>query len=493
MDSLHQQRVAKAAPARVVVVGGGYSGAAAAVQLANALGADIDITIVEPRAELARGIAYSTRDPDHRLNGPLANHLLDPARPDDLRSWCERRGIFSQDPDARAPNGGTYIRRGDFGAYAGDAIRGLQERGARIRHHRSTAIRLGQAPAMAVATADGAQLRADLVIVATGNGAPLAPKVISHLSAHPHVIEDPFDAEAVKSIPRSARVLLMGSGLTALDVISTLVRGGHAGGIVSISRHGARPRSHRSNVVEGSALPLLERIEGPIPEWVEAPLASGRVRMLSQALRNRIEDVTAQAGDWQDPFDELRNAVWQFWPRLPIAERRRFLRHLRIHYDTHRFRVPPQNEEIVRRAGMEGRLSFDAGTIQSADVLPSGALRVRWKRRREKAEGVVEFDALVNCTGLDPEFGARSNPFLASLIEQKLIQRDPTGLGFAVDAQCRPLAADGTPSPGLRLIGPPSAGALGDPLGVIFIAPRIRRVLPGIIAEIEAARLRGIA
>ena len=56
---------------------------------------------------------------------------------------------------------------------------------------------------------------------------------------------------------------------------------------------------------------------------------------------------------------------------------------------------------------------------------------------------------------------------------------------FEVDAECRPIGKDGAPSPGLRIVGPPSAGSLGDPLGVPFIAPQIRRMLPGVLAELR--------
>ena len=92
---------------------------------------------------------------------------------------------------------------------------------------------------------------------------------------------------------------------------------------------------------------------------------------------------------------------------------------------------------------------------------------------------------VVNCTGLDPSCGAASNPFLADAVAQGFIRVDPTGFGFEVDVQCRPIGRDGAITPRLRVIGPPSAGSLGDPLGVPFIAPQIRRMLPGILAELR--------
>ena len=54
--------------ARVVVVGGGASGALAATQLLRGGGAGLEVTVLEPRPELGLGAAFSTRDPWHRLN-----------------------------------------------------------------------------------------------------------------------------------------------------------------------------------------------------------------------------------------------------------------------------------------------------------------------------------------------------------------------------------------------------------------------------------------
>ena len=60
-----------AAPAfRVAIVGGGFAGAAAALRMIEAGDGSLAITVVEPRAALGRGIAYSTPEPGHLMNGP---------------------------------------------------------------------------------------------------------------------------------------------------------------------------------------------------------------------------------------------------------------------------------------------------------------------------------------------------------------------------------------------------------------------------------------
>ena len=465
---------------RIAIVGGGYSGAATAIQLARTAADDLEIAIVEPRAELGRGMAYSTRDPDHRLNAPLDNHLLDPASPAEAREWCERRGVLQRDPEALASNGAIYMRRSDFGAYVGERVDAASDGGKRIRHHRALATGLVLKPdGIEVRTSDGGAIEADAVVVATGNGLPTWPAALAALHAHPAMLPDAFDAARLRALPPSAAILLVGCGLTALDVISTLSRNGHAGPMTAISRHGVRPRLPRAQLVERGVDRILARIAGSMPPYAE-PVRSARG--LSRALRQRIDEARANGIDWQVPFDELRDSTWRIWPRLPLAEKRRFLRHLRTWYEAHRFRAPPQNDAIALAAERGGRLAFRTGRIREARADGGGGIDVRWT---EDGGRTIEgrFGAVVNCTGLDPAGGAASNPFLQDLLAQGLLRPDPTGLGFEVDAQCRPVARDGSPVPRLRVVGPPTAGSRGDPLGLIFIAPQIQRAIPGLLAE----------
>ncbi len=471
--------------ARVVIVGGGYTGAAVAVQLANAVGERIAITIVEPREEVGCGMAYSTRDPDHRLNGPLDNHLLDPARADGLREWCAREGVLTADRDAQAANGGTYVRRGDFGRFVASAVREAAARpGTSLRHHRAMALGVECAGKVThVIASDGTRFPADMMLIATGNGTPRLPALFSRFAGDSRVIVNPFDAEALGRLRAASRILLVGSGLTAMDVTATLLRHGKRHRIDALSRHGLRPATHRERVPDLSPLTLLERIEGPVPEYALHALGARSMRALSRALRERIAGSVHAGADWREAFDELRNVVWQVWPRVPAAEKRRFLRHLRIHYDTYRFRVPPQTRARVESAERNGEVGFHAGRL--VGIAANGdALRFDCPARAGAHDSSHDYDAIVNCTGLEADCGARSNPFLASLLAAGLLRHDDCGFGFAVDAQCRPIGRDGEVSSNMRLVGPPSAGTHGDPLGVIFIAAQVRRVLPGVVAAL---------
>jgi uncharacterized NAD(P)/FAD-binding protein YdhS len=203
------------------------------------------------------------------------------------------------------------------------------------------------------------------------------------------------------------------------------------------------------------------------------------------ALRNRIREVERDGANWYDAFDDLRDVVWQVWPRLDAREKARFLRKLRLWYDAHRFRAPPQNDAIVRNAERRGVVVFRTARVQSVAVTDGdGPIRVALRERGTQTSQIVNFDTVVNCTGLDPAAGARDNPFLVALINRGLLTIDSSGLGFAVDAQCRAIGANGASCDRLRVVGPPTAGTMGDPLGAIFIAAQIRRALPGIFTAL---------
>jgi uncharacterized NAD(P)/FAD-binding protein YdhS len=64
----------------VAILGGGASGSLAATALLER--SDADVIVVEPRPRLGRGVAYSTPDPQHRLNVPAGSMSAYPDDPD---------------------------------------------------------------------------------------------------------------------------------------------------------------------------------------------------------------------------------------------------------------------------------------------------------------------------------------------------------------------------------------------------------------------------
>jgi uncharacterized NAD(P)/FAD-binding protein YdhS len=131
---------------------------------------------------------------------------------------------------------------------------------------------------------------------------------------------------------------------------------------------------------------------------------------------------------------------------------------------------------LVSAAERQGIVRYRVLRIASAEVV-GGSIAVNGE----------PYDAIVNCTGLDPSAGIADNPLLGALLERGILSRDASGVGFSVDAECRPVGRDGMARQRLRVLGPPTAGTFGDPLGAPFIVPQVRRALPGMLAVLDRA------
>lgn len=170
-----------------------------------------------------------------------------------------------------------------------------------------------------------------------------------------------------------------------------------------------------------------------------------------------------------------------------MREKQRFLHRLGVYYDVHRFRTPPMNEDMVRAAEQQGRVRYAAAHLAGVNGSAADAsIEVEMVESGSNKSVRGAFDYVLNCTGLDHASAWRANPFLGSMLDQGLLRSHDTGIGFDVGPNCEALDAEGNAQRTLRVIGPPTAGAFGDPLGAFFIAWQVRRVLPDVLHALEA-------
>ncbi|MGK6310728.1 FAD/NAD(P)-binding protein [Variovorax sp. DT-64] len=472
------------------MVGGGVSAASFAVQLVRSSRERVDITIIEPREHAGRGLAYSATDPDYRLNAPLDIHWIDPQRPLELRQWCEATGVLQRDGGSLTANGQVFLRRSDLGEYLSAQIQAHANNartGSSIRHVRDTAKSVQRIDGLyRVSTNTHGDIAGEMLVIATGNPVPsLRPPFRPEHRSDARIIANPLEPNCLDRIPPASRVLVVGSGLTALDIISTLVRRDHGGGILVVSRRGLRPRPQSPETLHTTPKP--PELSSEVPGFISA--APARVSAWSAALREEIARKASQGQNWYQVFDPVRDVVWKLWPKLPTREKERFLRRLRVFYDVHRFRTPPMNEALVADAERKGRVRYSTATLRTVES-GADAVRVELSNGAAPVAGWHDFDFVVNCTGLDSGSAWRSNPLLHNLLESGLLRLHPTGIGFDVSEQCEALDATGAASPTLRVIGPPTAGAFGDPVAIPFIANQVRRMLPHLLGTLQSISLR---
>ncbi len=471
---------------RVVIIGGGYSGSATAVQLVRRSPWALDITLVEPRARIGGGLAYSSDEPDHRINGQPAMHSLDPTEPGMFTSWCDERGALAADPGALAADGMVFMRRSAFRAFLEETVERHKAwpTGSSIRHVRGSAVDVVPGDrSLVVATADGASLACDLVVLAPGHTRARLPATFgAEFASHARIVVDPLAAPRLPAVPSAERVLVLGSGLTSYDIVSSLLVAGHRGPIDVVSRRGLRPKPQRPPPAPGQPPPppMLERVGAPPQPFLLGAGSPPTVRALLHAVRERIREVGRAGESWDEPFDHLRDMVGQLWPAMAATERRRFFRQLRPWYDAHRFRVAPQNETIVNAAQWRGQVRFRAASLERVEADDERSpLRIALRARASDATQVSVYERVINCTGVDST-DPGDVPLHAALLARGMVRVDASGVGLAVDGCYRALGRDGRAAQRLRVVGPPTLGARGDPLGGAFIAIQVHTMIPDI-------------
>jgi uncharacterized NAD(P)/FAD-binding protein YdhS len=428
---------------RIAVIGAGFSGAATAVQLLRRHGGTpLAVTLISRHPALGRGVAYGTQSPSHLLNVPAARMSL---FPDDEGDFLR----FAQGKDA-AFIGASFVPRRLYGEYL--ATR-LEEAVASAKTSRFTALTaeatdlsLTPAGAVHIGFADGGALEVDRVVIASGNYPPRDPRLPDMtFYQQPRYVRDPWEKGALDAVDREQPVLLIGSGLTMMDVALELDRRGLARRLHALSRRGLLPLAHRHH---GAG--TLE------PRVIVDMLRSGRpsVRRWLKALRLAAAELAERDIDWRDVLGALRPVTAELWQSLDAAERRRFLRHLQPYWDVHRHRTAPEAHAALQGLLRDGRLDVQAGRLRNLHMTGQSAVQVTWRPRHGDTDVKLEVGTVINCTGPGGQVERSGDPLMLSLLRQGLMVPDALGLGVQVDAGGALLDRNGHASDSLFYTGP---------------------------------------
>jgi len=231
----------------VVIVGGGLSGAATAIHLVRDAKSPLKIAVLEPNADLGRGLAYCNPEADHRLNGPGSRHAIYPDCLSHFHDWYLAQSLDKRDPEARDTSGYHFPRRYDFGTYLNTEIRKHAKQnpsGSDIIHIVDRAVDVTKDdPHFQIKLDSGDKISAQVLVVAATPGVANIPKTFSSVSTSGSAfLPTPWDTDRLRQIPKSANVLILGMAQTASDVAASLLKYDHTGPITLLSRRGKRPR-----------------------------------------------------------------------------------------------------------------------------------------------------------------------------------------------------------------------------------------------------------
>jgi uncharacterized NAD(P)/FAD-binding protein YdhS len=434
----------------LAIIGAGFSGTMVAVHLLRlgSQGEPTSIVLIERTGRFTAGVAYGTTCSSHLLNVPAGRMSAFEGDADHFLRWAR-----SRDPKI---SGGTFVPRRLYGQYLADV---LDE--AESSAH--PAVRLMRVPGEARAitsTADrrltidlggGGLIRADRVVLAIGNFPPADPPIDDPRSYdNSWYFRDPWAPDAV-NVAADQPVLLIGTGLTMLDIALALRDRGHRGTIHAISRRGLLPQPHRHSATPP---PQHER-PAELDRWPRT------ARGLLEAIRHEVQSAASQGVDWREVITSLRADTPALWRSLPQRERERFLRHLRPFWETHRHRAAPTIASDIQTMIDEGRLRVMAGRV-AAYRSGDENLEIRIRRRGADDHETLRVGRVINCTGPDTDLAQVREPLIQSMRRAGLIRTDPLGLGLDSDARGAIISVAGRPCDRLFLVGPLRKGQLWE-------------------------------
>lgn len=427
---------------RVLIVGGGFSGAMTAVRLLARTDGPA-VVLIEPDHALPRGPAYGCASERRLLNVHAGA----------MSAFAERPLDFVEFAAGRRPDVGPkdYLPRplyGDYLARTLDAAIAAADRGRfqRIAATARTAeMRKGAETGFTIETDQG-PVSGDALVVCTGApGAKLPRCWPADAADDPRFVADSrrraFGPEDALDL-----VLVIGTGLTMIDVALDVAAASRTAGILALSRRGLLPEAH----TESPASPID-------PSTWDARALIG---LPAGEVVRRIKAALVGAGpDWRNVIAALRPVTNDLWRSFSVDGRNVMLRRWFSRWNVVRHRTAPTADDVLVTLRAAERLELARGTLVALERTPRGApLRAVFRDRAGRLRELRP-TLCVNATGPDFDVANAPSSFPAALIRTGLAAPGPLGLGLDVLSNGAMVGPDGRPTKGAYVVGPLRFGA----------------------------------
>lgn len=433
----------------VAIVGGGFAGAMVAAQLLDPRrpSPPLRVVLIERSPPPGRGVAYGAPVPEMVLNVPAGNMSAYPDDPDHFVRWLAAKG------EAATP--GTFASRALYGRYVGDV---LEQAVANAPPDRDFILARDEAIGMLPANGrhrlrlgDETFVTADRVVFALGHFPPAPPSKLAPGGLdRPWYVGDPWRATALAPLPAGAEALIIGTGLTAVDLALALVEVAGASRVHLVSRR--------------ALLPMPWRATPRYRDWLDPATAPTTARALLARVRDEVRAAAAEGVDWRAVLDAMRPHTPVLWRRLPVVERRRFLRHVRSYWEAHRHRMPPAPQARIDALVAAGRLVVHPARLRALEEEgPLVRARLGYRGGRT-AEHLVA--RVLNCTGPESNFRRVRHPLILDLIGTGVARPDMLYMGLDVTEDGALRDEDGIASTQLWAMGSLRKGTLWETTAV---------------------------
>lgn len=454
-------------PEAITIIGGGFSGLMTGINLSRLSQRPLRVTLINHHRPMGRGVAYGTRRPEHLLNVAARNMSAFPDMPDHFLQWLRTRSEYESIPDVELRE--RFIPRQVYGDY----LRGLMQQHLQApgqspleqaqliegeavdvvpeRHH------------VMVHLADGRQVWAEKVVLATGHEAPAGFPGSAALCDHPAWVSNPWQAWDNRIPAAGGTVVVLGAGLTAVDAIVTLRTLGWQGSVHVVSRNGWLPNSHFRGI---------ENPGFPPPGVNLATLGLKELEALMEQHCTRLREMGANPAI---VVDKLRPHTQRIWQNFTLGERRAFTRHHAARWNVLRHRIPPEIHAQVTAARDAGQLQVHSARVERVEA-DGKQVRVQLDDG-----GTLTGDLVINATGPQTKFSDTGSVLLRNLLQRGLVTPDDMEMGIRAEEDHTVIDRDGQRSQSLLALGPLLRGTLWETIAVPELRGQARRVAETIL------------
>jgi uncharacterized NAD(P)/FAD-binding protein YdhS len=356
---------------------------------------------------MGRGVAYSTTEPAHLLN----------VRAEGMSVWAGEPDHFAKRFSAEGGGPRGFAQRRFFAAYLGEMLGEALAAGCTELAEATAVNAARDGSGWRVGLDDGTIVEAESIVLAVGNQEPEGLGAFAGVGRR--FVRNPWGGDAQAAVADLAEsggdALIVGTGLTMVDLVLSLDAAGHRGRIVALSRRGLIPRAHA--------------------DFDAAPVDKNALPNGLRAMFRWLGRRSAEVG-WRAAVDSLRPYSHHLWQGLTLDEQRRFLRHARPWWDVHRHRIAPEVAAIVAHTIAAGQLEVVAGRIVSARDVSDG-VEVEYRRRGAAQNRTENFEYVFNCTGPLHSVSRTRDSLLRSLLDAGQVRPDHLGIGLEIGGTCR--------------------------------------------------------
>src|ERR1700733_6845168 len=292
-----------------------------AVHLARAQ-RGLRVALIDRGKAFGRGVAYGTTDPKHLLNVRADQMGAFPNDVGHFYRWLQTHPVNLAAAGIRELRADAFVPRLVFGDYIQDLLReacalpGILD----IIHDEIVDLRPRENGGFHLIGKTGTKLEAARVVLALGNFPPGEAQQ-NQPGERVWFMNDPYSAEVHAKLDEPGDILIIGTGLTSLDLLLTLDKTKREGKIHLLSRRGLFPQPHKK--------------AAPYPAFLDPDNLPKTARGVCRCVAQELRQANAQGIDWRPVLDSLRPLNQAIWSSFNRTEQRRFLRHLGALWDTH--------------------------------------------------------------------------------------------------------------------------------------------------------------